>query len=59
MTTFNTHSEICPVCKGSGKYRQYPTTDLTVQVSYIETVCHGCSGTGWIVVPDENVSTIK
>ena len=30
------HGEICPVCKGSGKYQ--------------EQKCHGCDGNGWIQV---------
>ncbi len=35
------HAEVCPVCKGTGKY--------------IEAipVCHGCEGKGWITVRDE------
>lgn len=45
------HAEICPVCKGSGIYCEY--------VDYVHTTgpinkrtCHGCSGKGWITVPD-------
>jgi hypothetical protein len=30
------HSELCPVCKGSGKIN-----DIT---------CHGCNGKGWVEV---------
>lgn len=30
------HAEICPVCKGSGKYENNP--------------CHGCNGKGWVEV---------
>jgi hypothetical protein len=30
------HAEKCPVCEGSGKYK--------------EKICHGCAGLGWIVI---------
>jgi len=32
------HAELCPVCKGSGKYHNKE--------------CHGCNGKGWILVPE-------
>jgi len=36
-----THAEICPVCKGTGKYE--------------EKLCHGCGGKGWIEIgKDDN-----
>ena len=47
----NTHPEICPICKGSGKYREYRDYVTTIS-PYFETVCHGCQGKGWIVVPN-------
>lgn len=30
------HAEICPVCSGSGKYKNMK--------------CHGCDGRGWVKV---------
>jgi len=32
------HSELCPVCKGTGKVD--------------EKRCHGCNGLGWVTVVD-------
>lgn len=32
------HSEICPVCNGTGKY--------------CNKKCHGCDGKGWVEVSD-------
>lgn len=42
------HSEICPVCGGSGKL---PADTKTTSAS--EKQCHGCGGLGWITVKDE------
>jgi hypothetical protein len=30
------HAEICPVCKGTGKYKRKK--------------CHGCNGKGWVEI---------
>ena len=57
----STHSEICPVCQGSGKYRKvidpngmgYKNTSVGL-CSY-ETTCHGCNGKGWVVVDDNEI----
>jgi len=46
------HSEICPVCRGSGKYKETWNYGTTTGASY-ETVCHGCNGKGWVVVDDQ------
>lgn len=45
----NVHAELCPVCKGSGKYKKYFTTFSTGAI-YTEMTCHGCGGKGWVVV---------
>lgn len=45
------HSEICPVCKGKGKV---PLTED----SWDDKTCNGCSGKGWVVVPDDKVLPI-
>lgn len=58
------HSEICPICKGSGKsvyinyfvshFSYFPFT--SVPMLYKETTCNGCNGKGWIAVQDlENI----
>lgn len=51
MKDETTRAEICPVCKGSGKYRKYYVTGLTAD-SYTETTCHGCNGIGWITISE-------
>lgn len=48
------HTEICPVCKGSGIYIEYRFArgQYTGNFDYSFTrTCHGCGGKGWIVVP--------
>lgn len=45
------HVELCPVCNGSGKFKEYLTSNFTgTTCSYIERTCHGCNGKGWVVV---------
>jgi len=39
------HSEICPICWGKGYIENYYGTRKR---------CHGCSGKGWILVPDHH-----
>jgi hypothetical protein len=41
------HAETCPVCKGCGKVER-EGGDGTVFVVF----CHGCKGTGWVTVKD-------
>ena len=43
----------CPVCKGSGKYKEllFNDTLTTTHNPYIEKICHGCNGKGWVVYP--------
>jgi len=40
------HSEICPVCKGTGKYKKELKDVCTLK----EETCHGCNGRGWVEV---------
>ncbi|GAH57382.1 unnamed protein product [marine sediment metagenome] len=40
-------TEICPVCKGSGKYKKDSLPDSISS----PIVCHGCNGKGWVVIP--------
>lgn len=48
------HAEICPVCNGAGKYKEYTFfRDRTTTQTYIEKTCHGCEGLGWVTVTDE------
>lgn len=41
--------EICPVCNGTGKYKEIYSMNYTY-TTYIEKNCHGCNGKGWIEV---------
>ena len=38
------HAELCPVCEGDGR---------SISGGYIERVCRGCAGSGWVTVRDE------
>ena len=51
------HAEICPVCKGSGKYRDYSNCNHTSTI-YVERTCHGCNGIGWVEVVDDYTSDL-
>jgi len=49
------HAEKCPICGGSGKYcTKYKMQYIQGKMAFNrqEEVCHGCYGTGWIVVND-------
>lgn len=48
----SSHVEICPICRGSGKYKEYDQGLSTY--TYIQRTCHGCEGKGWITVSDVN-----
>lgn len=54
------HSEICPVCKGTGKIREYNSSfspfgfNYNSGFNFAEKVCHGCQGKGWVTVTDIN-----
>ena len=45
-----THVEICPICNGTGKYREVGNYTPLV---YTERQCHGCNGKGWVVCLEE------
>ena len=42
------HAEICPVCYGKGVVCGVAETG-----AFPTTKCHGCGGTGWVVVPND------
>jgi hypothetical protein len=42
---------LCPVCNGTGKVST-PNNPNTTGVNY-PTVCHGCSGKGWVEVGND------
>ena len=49
------HIEICPVCQGTGRYKEYTSfRDKTTIQTYIERTCHGCNGKGWISLKQKN-----
>ena len=50
----NNEAQICPVCNGCGKYTPY--NDYKTTLCPVETVCHGCSGKGWITVEQQETS---
>lgn len=47
----STHAEICPICKGTGKYKDYSNSNYGTNI-YMQTICHGCKGKGWITIED-------
>lgn len=48
------HAEICPVCKGSGKYTETKVISTGVGSNYYyQRTCHGCGGLGWVIITDE------
>jgi DnaJ-class molecular chaperone len=48
-TTITTgKAELCPVCKGDGWLNKVYPIDTASQ-RY--TLCHGCGGKGWVVIP--------
>ena len=46
------HAEVCPVCKGTGKYKDYTNCNYSATI-YVEKTCHGCAGKGWVTVIDD------
>lgn len=44
-------TEVCPVCKGSGIYKEYFNYSINTAPD-IQKTCHGCNGKGWIVVQE-------
>jgi DnaJ-class molecular chaperone len=48
------HTEICPVCKGSGKVRMFDGYLVAEDAAHVkgeeEKTCHGCNGKGWVTV---------
>lgn len=43
------HAELCPVCKGSGRLDLF---GVSANVPPTTVQCHGCTGLGWVAVPD-------
>ena len=46
------HAEICPVCKGTGKYQENPFPPNS-STATMKQLCHGCGGRGWVTVGTE------
>jgi len=44
------HSEICPVCLGTGMINEDKSVPIGIGIL---VQCHGCLGSGWVVVPDD------
>ncbi len=45
------HSEICPVCGGSGRHQQ--PEDYKSTACKMPDICHGCGSRGWVEVADD------
>lgn len=45
----STHAELCPVCHGTGKYKDYSYSNYGSNI-FIENTCHGCNGKGWVTI---------
>ena len=46
---------LCPVCNGAGKLIETPPKDST-SIAPCLTICHGCNGKGWVLVPEHNAN---
>lgn len=51
MKEYLNHAEICPVCEGTGKYKEHYNFVSTTN-AWTEKICHGCDGKGWVTVQD-------
>lgn len=56
------HTEVCPVCGGTGKYTD--TYEVSTESEegtgipqYRTRICHGCGGKGWVTIEDNPVYT--
>lgn len=48
------HAEKCPVCNGHGQIEQLPNKDDSTNMKNNFVTCHGCNGTGWVTVKDDD-----
>ena len=48
-------TSICPVCNGTGKYKEYVNYGTSTG-AYSEHTCHGCNGKGWVEVQSQSTS---
>jgi len=44
---------LCPVCNGTGQVSD------TYNYYHPSKTCHGCGGTGWVAVPEDNTPVIR
>lgn len=49
-------ADLCPVCKGTGKYTEYNVYVGSNFNTTIERTCHGCDGKGWVIFPEISTS---
>lgn len=50
MEDIEVKADLCPVCNGTGKYKEYNDLNYT-NATHIERTCHGCNGKGWVTIP--------
>ncbi len=48
------HAEICPVCEGVGRIKDYRLETMSTIDVYVYRTCNGCAGIGWITVIDSS-----
>ena len=54
MYKIENKADLCPVCKGTGKYREIVSYG-TITAKF-EKTCHGCDGKGWVIFPEISTS---
>ena len=61
MFQTDTKAQLCPVCKGSGKYREEYNLghSVTSGSTYTERTCHACGGKGYVVIPITYETNLK
>lgn len=45
-------ADLCPVCKGGGKYTKTENVVGSTGSYFYQTTCHGCNGKGWVIIYD-------
>ena len=51
------HAEKCPICRGEGQIQPEIQTYRTKPIE--PTTCHGCGGTGWVTVHNDDFRMVN